>query len=57
MVIAIIAVLVAFALERLLALRVEAERAALEQVVGGLRAAVATNALSLITSAKSCPGV
>jgi prepilin-type N-terminal cleavage/methylation domain-containing protein len=51
-VIGIVALLVAFAIERLLALRVEAERATLQQVVGGLRAAVATKALSLITSGR-----
>jgi prepilin-type N-terminal cleavage/methylation domain-containing protein len=51
-VIGIVSLLVALALDRLFALRVEAERAALDQVLGGLRAAVATEALSLIASGR-----
>lgn len=52
LVITIIGVLVAVAVQRLLILRVEAERAAVEQVLGGLRAAVAIHTLSLITSGR-----
>ncbi len=47
-VICIIAVLVAFALQRLLGLRVEAERVVMEDVLGALRAGVALQAVSLI---------
>ena len=47
-VICIIAVLVAFALQRLLGLRVEAERVAMEEVLGALRAGVAMQAVSHI---------
>lgn len=47
-VICTIAVLVVFALHRLLGLRVEAERVAMEEVLGALRAGVAMQAVSLI---------
>lgn len=47
-VICVIGLLVTFAGQRLLALRVEAERAALGQVLGGLRAAVSVEMLSLV---------
>lgn len=50
--IGIVGLLVALAINHLLSLRVEAERAALEQVVGGLRIAVLTKALSLVASAR-----
>lgn len=47
-VICIVALLVAFALERLLGLRVEAERVVLEEVLGALRAGVAMEMVSLV---------
>lgn len=47
-VICIVALLTGFAARRLLALRVEAERAALGQVVGGLQAAVSLELLTRI---------
>jgi hypothetical protein len=50
--IGIVGLLVALAIHHLLSLRVEAERAALEQVIGGLRIAVLTKALSLVASGR-----
>ena len=47
--ICVIALLVGFAAKRLLALRVDAERAAMGQVIGGLQAAVTMEMLSRIT--------
>ena len=47
-VLCLIGLLTAFAAQRLLALRVEAERAALRQVVGGLQAALALELLSRV---------
>lgn len=48
-VICIVALLVGFAARRLMALRVDAERAAVHQVVGGLQAAVSLELLTRIT--------
>ena len=46
--ICIIALLIAIALDRLLGLRVEAERVAMEEVLGALRAGVALELVSLV---------
>ena len=50
--ICIIGLLIAFALQRLLGLRVEAERVVMEEVLGALRAGVAMQAVSLIVQGR-----
>jgi general secretion pathway protein G len=50
--ICIIGLLIALAAERLLPLRIEAERAAVEQVLGGLRAGVALQLMSLVAQGR-----